>query len=522
MVVADRQLSMQDHAALLKALLDPLQAESCYPHPVEKFTFIETHISSIILTGKFAYKLKKPLNLGFLDFSTLDKRQFCCEEELRLNQRLAPQLYLDVLPVGGSITQPVIGQSDHVIDYAIQMHEFPQAAQLDRLLENNALQDQHIDQLANSIARFHDTTAQAAMDTAYGNPQQVHQPVQNNFSHIRQTVTDPQLLTRLDKLEAWCQQRFSELQGTFGKRKQAGFIKECHGDMHLRNMVLLEDEVVLFDCIEFNPELRWIDTISDIAFLVMDLEDRQQYHLARRFLNRYLELTGDYAGIEVLDYYKVYRALVRAKVAAIRLGQDPLSDTDRKEALNDFANYLALAEKDTLISTPGLILTRGVSGTGKTFYSQQIVEETGAIRVRSDVERLRLFPENKKAQRYSAEASQVTYQHLLSLTKSLLLAGQKVIVDAAFLDINKIEPFSRLAAEQHLPFTILEFTASKAALTERISQRKNDASEATIGVMQHQLADWQTLPAELQQATITIDTEQHVDIKRLSQPLFQD
>ncbi|MDH5178414.1 MAG: AAA family ATPase [Gammaproteobacteria bacterium] len=518
MSVVHAELSPAEHRQLLYGL----QRHDCYDHPVSHMQLVETHISSVILTGTYAYKLKKPVDLGFLDFSTLAKRKFCCAEELRLNRRLAPQLYLDVKTIGGSLEHPVMGGDDPVIDYAIRMREFAQSAQLDRLLKNNGLHSAHIDQLAETIAQFHQQAARAEHHTDYGDPEQIQQPVEENFAQIRRIIHEPELLTRLDRPAQWCQQRFAALTSTFIERKQQGYIRECHGDMHLRNMVLLDDTVVLFDCIEFNPQLRWIDTISDIAFLVMDLEDRLQAPLARRFLNRYLELSGDYAGVAVLDYYKVYRAMVRAKVAAIRLAQQDVSESDRQAAMTDLHNYLDLAERDSRTTTPALLLTRGVSGSGKTFYSQQILEQADVIRLRSDVERLRLYPDTAPQERYSTATSDSVYAHLYAQADLLLQHGQRVIVDATFLDNDRFAPFVALAAKHNLPLTILEFTAAESVLARRIAQRHTDASEATIDIMRQQLQTRQALPANLQPCTITLNTEQEINIESLCRQLFKD
>ena len=514
MVVADINTAMTDHEQLIASL----QNESLYPHAIEKFSVQETHISSVILTGEFAYKFKKPVNFGFLDFSTLAKRKFFCEEELRLNQRLAPQLYLEVVPVSGTVYEPVLGKNHKPIEYCVKMKEFPQSAQLDRVLQQHGLKNDHVDQLASTVASFHQHAAQAGSDSDYGSPLQIHQPVLENFSHILRSVSNPELITRLEKLKQWCQQRFEQLETTFIDRKQHGFIREGHGDMHLRNIALIDNEVVLFDCLEFNPELRWVDTISDIAFLVMDLEDRNQTALAWRFLNRYLEISGDYTGAELLDYYKVYRALVRAKVDAIRLGQDHLSNDEKQNTLSDFTNYLELAEKDAHRDKPALILTRGVSGSGKSYYSQQLLEEITAIRIRSDVERKRLYPESGQ-QRYSDAANQHTYQYLQSQAESLCRSGYNLIIDATFLNNDFIQPFKQLAATNNFSFVILEFSASPATLQQRIRQRHGDDSEATVNIMQQQLQHWQELSGDVQDSVINIDTENTVDIKQLARQI---
>ena len=273
--------------------------------------------------------------------------------------------------------------------------------------------------------------------------------------------------------------------------------------MHLRNMALLDGKVVLFDCLEFNPDLRWIDTINDIAFLIMDLEDRQQSPFAWRLLNRYLELTGDYEGLKLLTFYKVYRALVRVKVDAIRLSQfqdqsqdqTHLTQQEQDKTLKDFLSYIELTENYTQASTPILILTRGVSGTGKTTYTQPLLEMIGAIRIRSDVERKRLH--NNSPDLYSKDMTQHVYQSLAELAEELLTAGYKVIVDATFIDPQQITLFQKIAEQMTLPFHILEFKARPETLRNRIHQRKEDYSDATVNVLEQQLQNWQAVSDNL-------------------------
>lgn len=508
---ADTSLQQQE------VLLANLQRAELFPHPVDRFELLQTHISWVLLTGPYAYKFKKPVNLGFLDFSTLELRKHFCEEELRLNRRFAPQLYLEVIDVCGSHEKPVLNDTGPVIEYAVKMKQFPQSAQLDEVLANGNLTMQHIDGLADTVAAFHQTTSQAGSDTHYGRVEQVYQPVQENFEHIRHSPAGQQFAARLDALEAWCQLQFKQLQNIFRARKDRGFIREGHGDMHLRNLALLGEEVVLFDCLEFNPALRWIDVINDIAFLLMDLDDRGQDKMAWRFLNRYLEHTGDYQGIKLLWFYKVYRALVRAKVDAIRLAQPHLSQTELNKTHADFLGYIELAEQYTQVPSPVLSITRGVSGSGKTTYSQDLLEIMGAIRIRSDVERKRLFSANTKL--YSKETTQQVYQYLAEQAEELLSAGYHVIVDATFINIEQIEIFLQLATKHSVPFHILEFNAKPDTLRKRIRQRRQDYSDATVSVLEQQLQKWQSITDDLQGYVQQLDTEQAINIKQLAATL---
>jgi len=285
-------------------------------------------------------------------------------------------------------------------------------------------------------------------------------------------------------------------------------VRECHGDMHLANMVALGNEVVIFDCIEFNPALRWIDVMSELAFLAMDLDDRGAPGFSYRAVNRYLEETGDYAGLAVFGLYRVYRAMVRAKVAGIRLGQGTLDDRERRDLEAECGGYLDLAERYTRGETPGLVITHGLSGSGKTTVSQDALEHLGAIRVRSDVERKRLAG-MAPAQRsdaglseglYSADATHATYDRLAELANLITGAGFTAIVDAAFLQTWQRRLMAELAERQGLPLLVLDVEASEAELRRRVRERaaaNTDASDAGIQVLEQQLGHRDPLGTDL-------------------------
>jgi len=494
-----------------------MQAE-CYPHPVDKIEHLQTHISDVLLTGAYAYKLKKPLDLGFLDFSTLDKRRHYCEEELRLNRRLAADLYLAVLPVTGEPAHPRLGGEGPVLEYALQMRQFDQSGLLDRLAASGELADRHVDELANLVARFHAQLPGAPERSEYGTPAAVMAPALQNFAQLRPLLDDEQDRERLDRVQRWTEAQHGSLAALFERRRQDGFVRECHGDLHLANMVLIDDHVRIFDCIEFNPALRWIDVMNEVAFVAMDLLQRRQARFAWRFLDRYLQLTGDYGGVPLLRYYMVYRALVRAKVAAIRARQQDVPELTRQTLLQRTCAHIELAAELSSAPPPLLIILHGLSGSGKTRLSQMLLEQIGAIRIRSDVERKRLhnLPATAEtasaleAGMYAASASAATYERLRELARSILTGGLTTIVDAAFLRREQRDRLRSLAQELGLPFAIAHAEASEATLRRRIAMRaatQLDASEATIEVLDHQLKTQEPLAADEQRQTFIFNTE---------------
>jgi aminoglycoside phosphotransferase family enzyme/predicted kinase len=494
---------------LIQALRDPAR----YPHPVERVEIVETHISWVLLAGDYAYKIKKPVDLGFLDFSTLTKRREYCAAELRLNRRLAPKIYLDVVGISGTPAAPVLGGTGTPFEYAVKMAQFPQAAQLDRVAARGELGREHMDLLAAELAAFHARVAVAGPESPFGTPEHVFEPVAENFRQIRARVASD-LHAQLDRLEAWSRAQYAHLTPTFLARKRDGFVRECHGDAHLANMALLDGEIVLFDCIEFSDNLRWIDVMNELAFAVMDLDDRGHPELGRRLLNAYLEITGDYAGLDVFRFYQVYRALVRAKVAAIHLAQPGLDAGERERALVSYRSYADLAERCTTPASPILLLTHGLSGTGKTVLSGMLLERRDLIRLRSDVERKRLHGLAADADSrsgldsglYTAAASARIYEHLARTAEALLRAGYGVIVDAAFLRHAQRELMYGVARRLGRSCVVLALRAPERLLRERIAERHSrghDASEADVHVLARQQETIEALSAkELGRAVI--------------------
>ncbi len=498
-----------------------------YDHPVDHVELIETHISWVLLTGQHAYKVKKPVNFGFLDFSTLELRRECCEQELRLNKRLAPDIYLEVVSITDAPDKLTINGDGEVVEYAVRMSQFPQSAQFDNMLAAGILNDNHIDALAHMVAKFHQSIQVADESMDFGNAESVYGPVEENFIQISDHMDTHAYADALSQLQQWSQSEFTRLAPVFEQRKQAGFIRECHGDMHLRNLIWLDNAPRAFDCIEFNPQLRWIDVISEVAFLMMDLQDRQQSKLANRFINSYLEATGDYAGLALLPYYLCYRAMVRAKVDALRLEQNNISTDEKAHATAEFESYIELASHYTSESNPRLIIMRGMSASGKSTVSQQLLEAMPAIRIRSDVERKRLFniaamdraSSDVNTGIYTSQASLQTYARLLELAQVIIEAGFNVIVDAAFLKYEQRVAFQQAAAKLAVPYVIVEVTAPDDVLRQRITSRVKDVSDADLSILEHQLSNREDLHESELNSAITQDTSEAIDYGALIQSI---
>lgn len=489
---------------------------------------IETHISWVLLDGTHAWKFKKPVRLPFVDFTGLQTRQHLCEQELRLNRRLAPSLYLDVLPVCGTPQAPQIGGTGEPIDWVLRMRQFAPGALMSERLRAGTVTPAQVDQLVQRLAAFHraapkvcdvvdEGTPAGSTPAAWGSPARIVQAVQallDGLSTQHRGHADAE--AAIATLRAWCAGQARQLHDTWLQRRQHGHVVEGHGDLHLANVVVLDDgEVTAFDCIEFDPALRWIDALDDIAFLIMDLMAHGREDLAWRGLNRYLDDSGDHAGLPVLRHDLVGRALVRAMVAGLpgaqRLPADAASTGHTPGTFGP--DYLALALRLTQAGEPGgracLLITHGLSGSGKSWQTQHLLERAGAIRLRSDVVRRQLGFE--AAQRYGPAAMAATYARLHQLADIALRAGYPVIVDATFLLRADRARFAALAAAQQLPFAILHCQAPLPVLQQRIRERLaqgGDASEADEAVPVRQMQAAEALTADEQACAIGLDATQ--------------
>jgi len=499
--------SLEDHARLVDGLRQQQNRAGDTDVRV-----IGTHISSVLLADGFAYKIKKPVDFGFLDFSTLERRQLFCEEEIRLNRRLAPDIYMDVVPITGSLEQPRLGGEGEAIEYAVRMRQFPAEALLARHQEK--LTPQLVDDIARQIAAFQAGIDQAPADGELGRPDRVYFPMGENFDQLRERVTDASDLARLDALETWTRARYEGLEPFLRQRLDQGFVREGHGDMHLGNIALDGERVIIFDGIEFNPNLRWIDVFNEIAFLMMDLDRVGRRDLSRRFLNTWLAESGDFEGLKLLRFYQTYRAMVRTKIAAIRLGQE-LSDDERREVTEAYREYLSLAETYTTDPEPRLVITFGPSGCGKSVAAATLAASVPAVQIRSDVERKRLTglgaldrsASGLDVGLYTSEMSERTYARLLALCRDVIDAGFTAIADATFLKTTQRRPFRALAEELGVDFGILAPEAPEQELRRRVEdrlERGDDPAEANIEVLEKQLATLEPLTEEERRQLVTV------------------
>ena len=515
----------QSLAALDTSLVEGLLDPAAFEHATGAVEMIETHISWVILAGEFVYKIKKPVVLDFLDFQTLERRKFYCEEELRLNRPWAPDIYLDVVPVTLADGQPRFGGAGNAVEYAVRMRRFDQQLRLDRQLELGRLSVPDMKELGRNIAMRHASAPVVAASQRERVLRLTNEFMWDNFAALDGHVD----IDELELLQRWTERELQRLQPTIGERFDEGFFRDCHGDLHLANLVRLPDGITTFDCIEFNTDLRHIDVICDIAFLTMDLVARERHDLAAHFINRYLECSGDYAGVSLLSLYFVYRCLVRAKVAAI-LSAEHESEAARQADLAEAHRYCDMARRQAATRAPVLVLMSGLSGSGKTRVSGQLMAALPAIRIRADLERKRMFGLRESdnsaspidAGIYTRRANEAVYRQLLLHARSILESGHHVILDAAFLKSADRTDAVAMAAELGLPAVLLQVTAPEEVLRERLQQRRRhggDASEAGLDVLDHQLATAEPLTDGEMTIAISCDNSGSIDAAGLATDL---
>ena len=498
----------------MNQLVSSLCSPGAYSHATATIKVIETHASWVLLTGDFAYKIKKPIKFPFLDFSTLERRKHFCEEEVRLNQRLAPELYVGVIPIGGSATNPIVGAAP-AIEYAVKMIQFSADGTLDNCIGRLSDTAAKFRDLAERVAIFH-TTLPAVDDIA---PEATALQNANELFDL----FDDDAATGLRKLSTWVEDQTRAAADIFVVRRREGAIKEGHGDLHLANLAYFDDRIIPFDCLEFDRGLRCIDTIDEIAFLTMDCIAHGRDDVGYECLNRYLEVSGDYAGVRLLRFYLVHRALVRCKARKIESGQRSDPDTARIAR-----HYFDLAEQLSKPAAPILAITHGFSGCGKTTITNELIGALPAIRVRSDLERKRLAglrPEQTSGSAlsegiYTEAISSATYEALEQAVAAALDARLSIIVDATFLARDRRASFARLACEHDARFIILDFCTDESVLRGRVEQRSlsgKDASEANLAVLERQLRTADKLSNEEQRLSVTVDTNETVDVATLAE-----
>lgn len=494
-----------------------LRRPDAYPHRAGHIRRIETHISIVYLAGSFAYKRCKPVNFGFVDFTRPETRQRACLASLRLNRRLARALYVGVVEIVGHAqacrlvahraTAQLQPRRGAIVDYALKMRRFRQSDLLSVRVKRGLACRDEIDRAAERIAAFHRRARCCPPDARFGSAAMVCAQLEDVVKALEREAPGalPDNVAR-----AACNQA-AALAHHIEHRRTGGFVRECHGDLHLENIVRRGRDIAVFDCIEFSDALRWIDVTADLAFLTMDLLAHERGDLATRFVDRWLLESGDYAGMRALSFYVVYRALVRALVSVLKDRVD-----GRMQALPAAAKrYLQLAEDLTIPAPRFLVLCHGFSGSGKSFAAETLAPHLGAILVSSDIERKRApspFATPSRtalpAAAYASDALDANYLRLAALADALLRSGLPVVVDASFLKRAHRTQFVELAKRHGIPVLIADVDAPYSVLVERLRARAlhgGGPSDADLAVLHRQMIEAQPLDASESSIRVSID-----------------
>ena len=498
-----------------------------YPHPVvEPIQLIQTHISFVILTGDYAYKVKKSVKFGhWLDYSTLEKRYHFCQEELRLNQRTAPDIYLEVLPIYQTAQGVELHtcNSEEIIEYTLKMQQFSQNCLFTDLLENDKLTEKHLEFLGKELAKFHQKAGVNESILKFGEIAQIKAGIEENYQQTQKYIGNLQPLDHAQEIKTYTDSFFNDKSEIFINRIKKSKIRECHGDLHLKNIAWYQDQAILFDCIEFNQEFRNVDVMYDVAFTVMDLQFRQQENLANIFLNTYLEQTGDWEGLQVLPLYLCRQAYVRAKVNSLISDDLTVTESQREQAARTAMEYYQLAWEYTQLlrlrsgqgSSGRLILMSGLSGSGKSTVARYLAHHLGAIHIRSDAVRKHLAQvplyERGDTSIYQPKMTQKTYNRLLELGILLANQGYSVILDAKYDQQVFRDKVIALAQSLELPLQIFYCTAPIHVLRKRLQQRKGDIADATEQILFSQQIKAEPFTEAEQPYVKTIDTTQGLE-----------
>jgi uncharacterized protein len=504
---------------LIQAMLEP----GFYPHPVrEPIQLLQTHISYVLLTGDYAYKVKKPVDFGFLNFSTLERRRHFCQEELRLNQRGAPGLYLQVLPIGQTQGRFQLGSSGEPVEYALKMRQFPQEQLFSNLLERGELTPALMEELGRVVAAFHAQAETNDYIRSFGRPERVREAFDENYAQTQRYVGGPQTAEQYQETQAYTERFFAERQELFYQRMAQDRIREGHGDLHLGNLCWWEGQILLFDCIEFNEAFRFVDTMYDVSYAVMDLDARHRSDLGNAYLNTYLEETGDWEGLKILPIYLNRQAYVRAKVTSFLLDDPAAAEADKANAFYTAARYYRLAWEYTLPKQGQLFLMAGLSGAGKSTVARYLARQRGAIHIRSDAVRKHLagIPLRQRGgpEVYTPEMTEKTYRRLVELGVELAREGYSVILDAKF-DRQALRGMAIEQAQKcGIPLRILHCYAPEAVLRERLQRRMAagtveggnlaDIADATADLLAQQQAQWQDFSEGERSYLTVLDTSQ--------------
>lgn len=460
-------------------IIEALSQPQAYPHKTGPIKVIHTQMSCVFLTGDYAYKIKKPVNLGYLDYTTIEKRLLFCRQEVKLNRRLAATLYLGVVPIVEHDRSILIGKPGEPIEYAVKMKQLPHDRMLDILLRQGKVTEEMIKHVAEKIVSFHNRAKTSDRIASFGRLRVIEKNVRENFSQTSKYIGKAISAETYEDLKSFSEDFMREKAPLFQKRIDSGRIRDCHGDLHSAH-ICFGRSIYIYDCIEFNERFRYSDVASEVAFLAMDLDYHGRRDLSRCFVSTYQEFSEDFEVGELLNFYKLYRAHVRGKVNCFKSDDQFISGSEREESLRIARSYFKLAESYICSEIrPVLFITVGLAGTGKSALASALADRIGAMVLSSDVIRKRIagiplsehsFDDFQKGI-YKKDFTEKTYEALFNKAKKLLRIGKNVVLDASFLYKSDRDRALEVAQACEVPMVILECRAPETVIKERIKKR---------------------------------------------------
>ncbi len=500
---------------LVKTMLDP----RTYPHKPERVEMAQTQMSFVFMAGDYVYKVKKPVNLGYLDYTTLEMRRFFCQKEVELNRRLCPEVYLDVVPITQGKYKISLGGRGEVIEYAVKMRYLPQERMLNVLLTSGEVSPEMLVSVAQKLAPFHEKAETSAAISAFGSLEAIRVNTEENFTQTEKNIGNTISQKTYRRIQDYTNGFVGENASLLRKRIARGRIRDCHGDLHAAH-ICFADGICIYDCIEFNDRFRYCDVASEVAFLAMDLDHYGRADLSRAFVNAYIDVRRDKGLKELLNFYKCYRAYVRGKVEGFKLDDPYISQAEKEKARTLSGSYFDLAASYTR-SKPLLLITVGLVGTGKSVLSQALAKRLGLVVSTSDIVRKELAGIRPKEHRfeefdsgiYATEFSRLTYDKMFSIARDVLSEGGSVILDASFIKAEERLKAKALAQETGADFFILECTLDEESVRKRLEERlkKGSVSDGRWEVYESQKKVFEPVVEVPPQNHVIIDTSVPVE-----------
>jgi aminoglycoside phosphotransferase family enzyme/predicted kinase len=512
----------------LPALVEVLLKPETYAHHPQKVELVQTQMSFIFLTGDYVYKVKKPVDLGYLDYTTLEKRRFFCRQEIELNRRLCPDVYLEVVPVVSHRGEIRLGGEGEAIEYAVKMKQLPADRMMDKLLTQDLVTEEMVDGVADKLAAFHTKALTSPEISKYGNLEAIRINTDENFSQTEKYIDVTIPPHKYNRIEAYTEDFLESNESLFVKRVKDGRIKDCHGDLHAAH-VCISNGICIYDCIEFNDRFRYGDVASEVAFLAMDLDRFQRADLSHAFVNAYVRLSQDDELLKLLNFYKCYRACVRGKVSSFMF-DDPYIP-DKESTMTTARNYFDLAYRYTR-EKPLLLIMAGLVGTGKTTVAEALSRSLGLSVISSDIVRKRLagIPSTERRFEpfsggiYSEKFSRKTYDEIFALARELLSKGQSVILDASFKKRQDRLQAKKLADEAKADFSVIECILDENTVKKRLERRikEGSVSDGRWEIYGQQKQDFDEITEFPQEDHVILDTSQPMSniVKIVSEKIY--